>query len=238
MLRTFCANHWKTTAIAIFTIAFLNAMVACVACITHPFVRLKWSDTAMEDTDYGCWYISRWDRWGLQIIYSGRSHSLADAGPQSRPAEIVPGWADDVVEPLRSFGTGQVGGVLKSTEYRWIIGAGWPYRAFRYEVRGVGTPGQPDNIVINGLIIGNKRLARHYNYDIPLAMPVGVIWQGLAANSAIYAATGMLLGYARRRLVTAIRVRQARCPNCGYIRHSEKQVLCSECGERLNIRRP
>ncbi len=62
------------------------------------------------------------------------------------------------------------------------------------------------------------------------ALPLHVIWRGLAINTIFYAVILWALCYAPVKLRSFVRDKRGMCPSCGYdLRHAD-HLVCPECG--------
>jgi hypothetical protein len=73
------------------------------------------------------------------------------------------------------------------------------------------------------------------NHKYAVVLPLRPIWPGFAINTIFYAAILWLLIFAPGRIRRFMRLRQGRCPACGYQIAQGLSEVCSECGSPLPV---
>ena len=106
-----------------------------------------------------------------------------------------------------------------------IVEAGWPLRCFR------GAACNDATIRGGGPTMRASLIGRKDDSAGMFGVPIGPIWLGLAADTAIFASAWWLILFAPRRLRRTLRRRRGHCMTCGYDRAGlAPDALCPECG--------
>lgn len=131
------------------------------------------------------------------------------------PETFVPEWA---IDKLRTAGP---------QHHRLVLGAGWPARAWAYEIEFASSR--------HASIVGGINLAKLQRTDtlsgpMVAALPIAPIWRGLVINTLAYmggALSLVTISLIPRSLIRRSRRLAGRCVRCGY---GPIQSRCPECG--------
>ncbi len=170
--------------------------------------------------------------WGKRRALTMRNEFQPPDLLKKSPRESVPAWAEPHLFPWFYGLSWPTTHVPVRTN---VEAAGWPFYALHsWQVRSVHTGAE--SFVSESLHIsltGRSRSAgplRNVRQE-PIRLPIIPLWKGFAANTLLFAAAWLLVGFMCRRVVAWVRGKRGLCSVCGYSRSGRPAGSpCPECG--------
>jgi hypothetical protein len=114
-----------------------------------------------------------------------------------------------------------------------VVLIGYPEHFLRYDVVNDGLPGAAPTIRGGFELPLSTHISQ--DFDIPVAIPVRVIWSAFARNCLWWTLACLAVESAVRLVIRARRSRRGKCLGCGYTLEASMAV-CPECGRQAALK--
>jgi hypothetical protein len=140
----------------------------------------------------------------------------------NQPEALLPPWSGDYLDAAH----------MSMFSMRMADGRGWPLYCMWSSSTSTVHLENPQYSFHQGIELGQSDGMKWQDVRV---LPLRPIWPGFAINTLFYAVILWLLWIAPGKVRRLVRVRQHRCPACGFIiaPGTCANGLCSECGATL-----